>query len=326
MRPRWPRLSVCLSRLWKSRRLRDAPNAGVPKRDALRLGSLVRRHTPVRLGSFCSAVSSRRAQRVMDEIELLNAERILGHSFSDRLLLVKALTHASVADTRLDSNERLEFLGDAVLGLVVCDFLYVNYDDLLEGEMTKIKSSVVSRPTCAEVARELGMDELLKLGKGMGNRGVLPSSVLSAVFESLIGALYLDAGLEKARAFILGGLHARIERAADSGHQFNFKSVLQQAVQQNLDLTPQYVVLDEQGPDHAKCFEVCVEIGARRFGSSWGPSKKQAEQQAALHALLELGLAQRIDNGDVRLCDPAATTIHLHCDGQKADAAISDAS
>lgn len=238
----------------------------------------------------------------MDSSEILAAERLLGHSFADKPLLVRALTHASLADSRLESNERLEFLGDAVLGLVVCEYLYGEYEDLLEGELTKIKSSVVSRRTCAEIAEQTGLDELLRLGKGLADRRALPRSVLAAVYESLIGALLLDGGIEVAREFILSGLKPIIERAAGSGHQYNFKSVLQQAAQEALGQPPLYLVLDEKGPDHAKCFEVCVEIGVKRFASCWGASKKQAEQQAALEALMELGLARRGADGDVLLC------------------------
>ncbi|MHC4416105.1 MAG: ribonuclease III [Planctomycetota bacterium] len=237
----------------------------------------------------------------MDPENIRRAERLLGHRFSDQALLVQALTHASLADSRLESNERLEFLGDAVLGTVVCVYLYERYRDRLEGELTKIKSSVVSRSTCADIAEDLGLDDLLRLGKGMSDRRVLPRSVRAAVYEALIGALYLDGGIEAARRFILDGMKPTIEQAGGSGHQQNFKSVLQQTAQDVFGLAPQYIVLDEKGPDHAKCFEVGVEIGARRFKSCWGASKKQAEQQAALEALLELGVAERSGDGDIRL-------------------------
>ena len=236
--------------------------------------------------------------------QITEAERILGYSFDDPELLKRALTHSSFVDSRLDSNERLEFLGDAVLGLVICEHLFENYDHLLEGEMTKIKSLVVSRSTCAEVAAETGLDEMLRLGKGMSNRQALPKSVVAAVYESLIGAIYADGGMEAARAFILRGLEEHISDAATSGHQKNFKSVLQQAVQQFMERSPEYVLLDEKGPDHAKCFEVCVELDGQRFPSSWGASKKVAEQQAALNALLELGLAEERATGEVRLVPP----------------------
>lgn len=237
----------------------------------------------------------------MNEDDIRNAEKILGYRFNDPAHLVHGLTHASLVDSRLHSNERMEFLGDAVLGMVVCEYLYRNYGDLLEGDLTKIKSTVVSRQCCAVVAEDLGLGELLRLGKGMSNRPSLPRSVVAAVFESLIGAIFLDGGLEAARDFILKGMEERISRAARSGHQYNFKSVLQQAVQQHVEVTPQYLVLDEKGPDHAKCFEVCVEIGDRRFESCWGSSKKQAEQDAALRALMELNLAKRMESGEIRI-------------------------
>jgi ribonuclease-3 len=239
----------------------------------------------------------------MDPERIAEAERLLGHTFKNKDLLVTALTHASMADTRVTSNERLEFLGDSVLGLVVCDYLYNTFEDLLEGDMTKIKSSVVSRSVCAEVAGELGIADLLRLGKGMSNRVALPPSIVAAVYESVIGALYLDAGLRKARQFILKGLRKRIATVADSGHQQNFKSVLQQVAQQAMEAPPQYILLDEKGPDHSKCFEVCVNIGARRFDSCWGPTKKQAEQMAALRALVELGIAVVDEDDEVTVRD-----------------------
>lgn len=222
---------------------------------------------------------------------LSRAEAILNHRFVDREKLALALTHASSADHRLQSNERLEFLGDAVLGMVVCELLFESYPELQEGDLTKVKSLVVSRDTCAEVADELGLSALITLGKGMSSRGDLPRSLAAGVFESVIGALFLDAGMDSTRRFIRGCLAERVNQAAESGHQQNFKSMLQQIAQQTLDASPQYVMLDEKGPDHAKCFEVCVELGAKRFASSWGRSKKRAEQLAARNALVEMGYA-----------------------------------
>ena len=240
---------------------------------------------------------------IRDEV-LDQAEEILDYRFVDRGLLRLALTHASIADSRLESNERLEFLGDAVLGVLVCDYLYATYPDLLEGEMTKIKSAVVSRRMCAKITMELGLEHLLALGKGMKIRPALPSSLAAAVLESVIGAIYLDAGMDRVRAFLMPILAPHVDQASKSGHQQNFKSVLQQYAQQRLDANAEYLLLDEKGPDHAKCFEVCAEMDGRRFSSCWAPSKKQAEQQAALLALEELGLITRDSRGHL-IYDPA---------------------
>jgi ribonuclease-3 len=241
--------------------------------------------------------------------QIQRAQDLLDHEFSDVALLKRALTHASLVDSRLDSNERLEFLGDAVLGMVICDYLFRTFGKAMEGEMTKIKSRVVSRHVCADVARDQGLDELLRFSKGMeGPSAELPRSIIAAVYESLIGALYIDGGLVVAARFILSGMTPRIHDAYKSGHQSNFKSVLQQVTQQTMGLTPLYLVLDEKGPDHAKCFEVCVEVGAQRFDSNWGPSKKQAEQAAARTALLSMGYAEEDEDGHILLVDPESVS------------------
>lgn len=239
----------------------------------------------------------------MDDATLTSAEDLLEYDFADRSILNRALTHASTAASRHDSNERLEFLGDAVLGLVVCEYLHRNHPELLEGDMTKVKSSVVSRQTCAEVAKQMGLDQLLVLGKGMATARELPSSVAAAVWESIIGALYVDGGLEVAEDFILTLLKPRIEEAVQSGHHYNFKSVLQQIAQNRFSATPIYSVLDEKGPDHAKCFEVGVAIGGRSFEGRWGSNKKRAEQDAALAALEELDVAVIGEDGGVQISE-----------------------
>ncbi|MFG0242110.1 MAG: ribonuclease III [Phycisphaerales bacterium JB054] len=228
-------------------------------------------------------------------------EDIIGYRFTDRSLLERAFVHSSVASCRLESNERLEFLGDSVLGLVACQRIFDLYPDLLEGDMTKIKSAAVSRRTCAKLARSLGLQKLLIVGKGMMGQAALPQSLSAAVLEAVVGALTLDGGIEAARTFLLPLLDPVIEAAAESGHQHNFKSVLQQHAQQQLERSPGYRTLDEKGPDHSKCFKVCVEIGERQFDPVWGQSKKEAEQHAALRALIELGLAQVSDNGDIQV-------------------------
>jgi len=221
-----------------------------------------------------------------------SCQEAIGYSFESPELLALALTHSSVAATRVESNERLEFLGDAVLGLIVCQELYERFGDLLEGQLTKIKSSVVSRRTCAEVAERSGIAGLLFLGKGMPAADALPQSVTAAVFEAIIGAIYLDGGLDATRRFVLENLRPFIDGALATEHQWNYKSLLQQHAQRRWGVTPEYQLLDEKGPDHSKCFEVAVSIGGRHFSSAWGMSKKEAEQEAARRALRELGLME----------------------------------
>ena len=139
----------------------------------------------------------------MTDDRLERCTEIIRYRFSDPALLKQALTHASSAPTRTASNERLEFLGDAVLGLVICQEIFTSDPDLTEGEMTKIKSSVVSRGSCAQIADRLGLTELLILGKGVTSAAQLPSSLSAAVVEAIVGAMYLDGGLPAAREFLL---------------------------------------------------------------------------------------------------------------------------
>ena len=226
----------------------------------------------------------------MEPAAVQRCQELIGYNFNDPSLLPLALTHASVAPTRAESNERLEFLGDSVLALAVCHELYSSYGDLLEGDMTKIKSAVVSRQTCAKIAEETGISELVSTGKGMSDQAGLPMSVSAAVFEAIIGAIYLDGGMEPARQFVLRHVRPHIAEALADEHQKNYKSALQQHAQRIYGTMPQYLLLDEKGPDHSKCFEIAVAMNGRGFPSAWGKSKKEAEQEAARKALTELGL------------------------------------
>lgn len=223
-----------------------------------------------------------------DPSPALRAQEITGHIFNDPQLIEIALTHASCATNRLNSNERLEFLGDAVLGLVVCAELYRRFPDWLEGDLTKVKSMVVSRRVCAEISDELGLTGLLILGNGFDSRGKLPTSLRAAVLEGVIGALFLDGGYEVVANFIRNSVSHHIDTWAAGENRENYKSALQQHVQRHFATVPHYETLDEQGPDHSKCFEVCVMINHRRFPSAWGPSKKDSEQEAARRALAML--------------------------------------
>lgn len=235
-------------------------------------------------------------------------ERVLGHTFAQRSLIELAFRHASVSDSRLNSNERMEFLGDAVLGMVVCERIYQRYPGSLEGEMTKIKSLAVSRRTCAKMARALGLEGHIAVGKGMMTQARLPASLAAGVLESMIAALYLDGGMDAVRRFLEPQIDPLIDEAVRSGHQHNFKSVLQQHAQQALGAAPMYRIVEEKGPDHAKVFRIAVELAGVTYEPSWGQSKKQAEQQAALNALCALGLIEHDENGDSRLtaCNGAA--------------------
>src|SRR5207248_4799942 len=175
------------------------------------------------------------------ETEILEeCQEAIGYHFRQADLLRAALTHASGANTRLASNERLEFLGDAVLGLVCCEELYRRYPEYQEGEMTKIKSVVVSRRTCAHFSKQLNLGDYLFLGKGMHVNTAVPASLLADVYESLVAAIYLDGGLDVVKEFILRFLTAEIESVVEGAHGGNFKSVLQQVVQREFGATPQY--------------------------------------------------------------------------------------
>jgi ribonuclease-3 len=223
------------------------------------------------------------------EAEILEeCQKAIGYTFRQPELLRAALTHASGADTRLASNERLEFLGDAVLGLVTVEQLYLRFPDYQEGDLTKIKSVVVSRRTCARLSRLLNLGDFLFLGKGMHLHSAVPPGMLADVYESLVGAMYLDGGLEPVRHFILKYLGPEIEQVAECAHGGNYKSMLQQVGQREFGATPQYQVLDEKGPDHSKCFKVAAVIARHRYAAAWGRNKKEAEQKAAMNALAEI--------------------------------------
>jgi ribonuclease-3 len=223
------------------------------------------------------------------ETDILDeCQRATGYAFRQPELLRAALTHASGANTRLASNERLEFLGDAVLGLVVCEDLFQRFPDFQEGDLTKIKSVVVSRRTCARISRLLRLGDFLFLGKGMHVHTDVPASLQADVFESLVAAIYLDGGLEAARSFILKYMVPEIEHVAEGAHSGNHKSLLQQVAQREFGATPQYHLLDEKGPDHSKCFKIAAFIGRQPFPAAWGRNKKEAEQKAAMNALAQI--------------------------------------
>ena len=215
-------------------------------------------------------------------------QEIIRYQFSDQALVLAALTHASGAAHRLASNERLEFLGDAVLGLVVCQWLYEDYPEYSEGDLTKIKSAVVSRRSCGKVACQLGLDRCLIVGRGVTRNRSFPRSLISDVFEAVIGAMYLDGGKELIASRLKEWLDNEVRIAVESQGASNYKSSLQQYAQRELASTPIYRLLREAGPDHRKSFLIAAVINERVFPPAWGDNKKDAEQRAASNALAEL--------------------------------------
>jgi ribonuclease-3 len=229
----------------------------------------------------------------MDPQDLQKIEQITGYHFSEPALLVRAFHHASSVEDRILSNERLEFLGDAVLGLVICEALYERFPGYLEGDLTKIKSVLVSRRMCAKVIKDLGLQDFLMVGKGMSGSRSITGSLSSALLEAIVAAIYIDGGLEAAKKFVLRVFNSMIEKSDAGQTHGNYKSLLQQHAQQRLGVTPIYNLLDEKGPDHNKCFEAEAVIADRHFGSGWGTNKKEAEQKAAFNALVELGILHK---------------------------------
>jgi len=225
-------------------------------------------------------------------IDVAECERRIGYTFRNPELLLSAVTHASGARHRLASNERLEFLGDAILGFIVCERLFQAFPEFLEGDLTRIKSVVVSRETCSRLSHQMGLAEFLILGKGFSTSGgagrAVPDSVLSDLFESLIAAIYLDGGMDFVRPIVERLMGPEIDKVASGETGSNHKSMLQQQAQRDFGLTPTYEVLAEEGPDHSKSFRVSAQIGNRSYPPAWGRNKKEAEQKAASNAILEL--------------------------------------
>lgn len=226
----------------------------------------------------------------MEEQDLIDCQERLSYRFEDEGLLVQALTHSSSNSGEKHDNERLEFLGDSIVGVVICEHLYNRYPEAAEGQLTRMKSAVVSRSSLGRVARRMGIGEFIILGAGMAKRRHLPNSLFANVFEALIAAVYIDGGMEPARKLILELLEGEIKAAEADRRYKNYKSVLQHHTQRELQVTPVYRVIREEGPDHLKFFEVTAVIGDEEYESGWGRSKKEAEQRAAEETLRALGV------------------------------------
>ena len=225
----------------------------------------------------------------MNMQKIKDFQNTIGYNFQSEGLLRQALTHSSYANEKhmkkLSDNERLEFLGDAVLELVSSDFLYKNYQKLPEGELTKLRASIVCEPTLALCAKELHLGEYLLLGKGEDQTGGRErKSILSDALEAVIGAIYLDGGFANAKEFVLKYIMTDIEHKQLF---YDSKTILQEVVQGEHE-SLQYVMTEESGPDHNKSFTVEAHIDNVCLGVGSGHTKKAAEQEAAYRALLKI--------------------------------------
>ncbi len=221
-------------------------------------------------------------------------ERI-GCTYTDPELLERALTHKSYAnENRLPyHNERMEFLGDAVLNLAVSEHLMKTCPDSTEGDLSRLRAAMVSEPALAAVAREIGLGEYLLLGKGEEQTGGRDKgSLLADCLEAVIASVYLDAGQQRANAFILRFFEDLIKKTCAAGGTFDYKTELQELCQERLKTLPEYRVSSETGPDHQKQFEVELSIKGTLYGRGIGRSKKEAEQRAAKEALEKLQSAE----------------------------------
>ncbi|MBQ9530572.1 MAG: ribonuclease III [Eubacterium sp.] len=214
------------------------------------------------------------------------------YSFKNISFLEEALTHSSYANEQQGNtpyNERMEFLGDAVLSFVSAQYLYEKYPDMPEGRLSKLRSSLVCTQSLSSFAKEIDLGSCLRMGKGeTASGGASRPSVLEDAFEALIAAIYLDGGIEQARKFILHFLSREVEN-----HHSNFKdykSLLQEIIQQNPDERLSYAVINTSGPDHDKRFEVELRLNSNVIGKGIGTSKKNAEQEAARQALELMGV------------------------------------
>jgi ribonuclease-3 len=242
----------------------------------------------------------------MERDRLEACQKAIDYRFRDPFWLRKALTHSSNRKDLGLTNERLEFLGDAILGMIVSEHLFHTYQGYTEGELTAIKSVVVSQRTLVRQSRALGLDKFLSVGRGMGTPSKLPASVVANAFEALIAAICLDRGLDAARTFVLRNLESDIEEAERTKHEENFKSLLQQLAQRDLACTPTYRVMEEAGPDHAKSFRVVTVVNGVEYGTGWGCNKKEAEQRSAKESLAILKAQLRAENGPGRAEDAPA--------------------
>ncbi len=220
-------------------------------------------------------------------VKLRRLEETIGHKYKDISLLRDALVHTSYVNESgvegLEDNERLEFVGDAVLQFIASEYLYCRHPGESEGVLTILRSSIVGRKHCAMMAKQLRLDEYVLVGKGERSAGGVRKSILANAFEALIASIYFDGGLDAARRFVLKALEESL-REKPAGDE-NFKARLQSLCQKTPGVLPSYRLVSAKGPEHQKTFEVEVSIKGVPYGRGKGPSKKAAEQEAARVAL-----------------------------------------
>lgn len=225
--------------------------------------------------------------------ELLSFQKRLGIKFKNLSLLDLAFHHRSFANEsglHTMNNERLEFLGDSVLGMVVATYLYESMMDHAEGDLAKIKSVVVSEMTLSEIAVRIGIDVCLSLGKGEENSGGrAKKAILADAMEAVFGAYYLDSGFKEVEKLILELLVPEIQKVWENRHHKDFKTLLQEYFQKKYKQCPKYVLVKKTGPDHDRIFWVSVDLNGQIFGPATGKNKKEAEQAAAKHAWESIG-------------------------------------
>ena len=224
---------------------------------------------------------------------LKELESILEIDFNNKKLLIRAITHKSFPNENpnlnIKNNERMEFLGDAVLDLSISSYLFNEFPDYPEGKLAKMKAILVSAPILADIAKKINLNKFLLLGKGEEMTGGRErDSILADAMEGIIAAIYLDRGLDKADNFIINNFKSDIEKVVTGDHIRDFKTLLQETIQKNSNKRPEYSVDDEKGPDHNKTFIVRVEFDLDILGFGKGSSKKDAEQKAAEAALKNL--------------------------------------
>jgi ribonuclease-3 len=224
----------------------------------------------------------------------MNLEDIIGIKFNDRALLEQALVHRSLlnesANRNLVSNERLEFLGDAILSLIASEFLYKEFPKSSEGDLTNLRASLVRTQTLALVAKKINLTDHLKLSKGEEEQGGRENTgILADCFEAVLGAIYLDQGLLVTRDFISRTLFPLLKEIITNGYFKDFKSHLQETIQAKEKISPSYRVIKSLGPDHDRIFTVGVYLRRKKLGQGSGHSKHEAQQQAAQNALAKIG-------------------------------------